>query len=161
DRLEVFAQRFAELQQRFYSDVSGQQNDIRIASNLAQLGAAFEQFVEYLSDVWPEGTEVARSFVEGDLLAIRASMLGEAKEQQASEIFLRTLAELIQYGRVRIDGIGQRTAESKPLIGKLVQPQGVCGKPIGVARLEISMPLARGEVNKLLREQGSPELKAT
>src|SRR5262249_5742447 len=51
-RREVFEQRFIELRKRFYGDVAGQQNDIRVATNLALLGAAFEQFAEYLGDVW-------------------------------------------------------------------------------------------------------------
>jgi hypothetical protein len=37
---EEFARRFEQLQGRYYSDVAGQQNDIRIASNLALLGAS-------------------------------------------------------------------------------------------------------------------------
>ena len=82
-RIEVFKRRFAELQERYYSDVAGQQNDIRIATNLALLGASFELFAEYLGDVWPEWRQDAQRFVEEDLVAIRGEMLGEAKEQHA------------------------------------------------------------------------------
>src|SRR5262249_297316 len=78
-RIEVFKKRFGELQKRFNDDVTGQQNDIRIVTNLAQLGAAFEQFAEYLGDVWEGWKEASRKFVEEGLVAIRDGMLGEAK----------------------------------------------------------------------------------
>src|SRR5262249_43505385 len=117
-RIGDFTRRFGELQKRFNDDEAGQQNDIRVATNLAQLGAAFETFAEYLGDVWVGWKEESRKFIEEDLVAIRDGMLGEAKEQQASEVFLRTLAELIGYNHVRIDGLnGHLHMENKPLIG--------------------------------------------
>lgn len=165
DRMKVFAERFAELQKRFNDDVAGQQNDIRVASNLALLGAAFEQFAEYLGDVWDGWQEAVKSFVVEDLVAIRDAMLGEAKEQQASEVFLRTLADLIRYGHVRIDGLtGHRDAEHKPLIGRLAQGRAVAGVNVPVpneGRLEVCTSLALAEVNGSLRQQGRPELKIT
>ena len=121
-RIEIFSIRFNELQKRYYSDVAGQQNDIRIATNLALLGAAFEQFAEYLGDVWEGWSEAARKFIEEDIVSIRDDMLGEAKEQQASEVFLKTLSELIQYDHVRIVGMpGPRDQEHKPVIGAQAQ----------------------------------------
>jgi hypothetical protein len=101
DRCAAFAVRFGDLQQRYYGDVAGQQNDIRVATNLALLGAAFELFAEYLGGVWEGWQEAAKKFVEEDLVTIRDAMLGEAKEQQASEVFLRTLAELVRFSHVR------------------------------------------------------------
>jgi hypothetical protein len=162
-RPAAFVERFEELQQRYYQDVAGQQNDIRIATNLALLGAAFEQFAEYLSDVWPEWQEAAKAFVENDLIVIRGDMLGEVKEQQASEVFLRTLLDLVQFGRVRVDGTSQGNVEGKPLIGQTSSFRGTA-LPRGDSvpeRLELSMQLSLAAVNSLLREQGKPELKAT
>jgi hypothetical protein len=161
----IFAQRFGELQTQYYQDVVGQQNDIRVATNLALLGAAFEQFAEYLGDVWPGWQQAVKTFLEEDLVAIRTAMLGEAREQQASEVFLRTLADLIQFGHVRIDALPRPHTEAKPLIGQAVESPSV---PVlnGLAAqraqwLELSMDLALAEVNKLLRAEGRPELKTT
>jgi hypothetical protein len=158
DRCAAFAQRFAELQQRYYGDVAGQQNDIRVATNLALLGAAFEQVAEYLGDVWEGWQGAVKRFVEEELVAIRDAMLGEAKDQQASEVFLRTLAELVRFSHVRIDGLpGQDDVQHEPLVGRAV---GVGPAP-GDARLVISTSLALAEVNAFLRKQGKTELKGT
>jgi hypothetical protein len=108
--------------------VAGQQNDIRVATNLALLGTAFELFAEYLGDVWEGWRDAARKFVEEGLVAVRDGMLGEAKEQQASEVFLRTLAELVEHNHVRIDGLpGHRDADNKPLVGRVVGARAVPG----------------------------------
>jgi hypothetical protein len=164
-RTEIFARRFRELQQQYLADVNGQQNDIRVATNLAQLGAAFEQIAEYLGDVWSNWREAAIFFIEKNLMAIRASMLGEAKEQQASEVFLRTLADLIQYGHVRIEGLtGPREAENKLLVGRVVRDHFVPGVSVAASnqdRLEICTSLAMAQVNNSLRQQGRPELSIT
>jgi hypothetical protein len=167
DRAKVFAARVTASQQRFYSDVAGQQNDSRIASNLALLGAAFEQMAEYLSDVWPEWATETQRFIEKELLDIRSDMLGEVKEQQASEVFLRTLAELIRFNHVRVSGLvaqGQE-ADHKPVIGRIA---GVRSGPVGVplpgpdqGRLEICTSLALMEVNRCLQVQGRSLLRIT
>jgi hypothetical protein len=162
----AFARRFGELQERYYNDVAGQQNDIRVATNLALLGAAFELFAEYLGDVWEGWHEATRKFVEDDLVAIRDGMLGEAKEQQASEVFLRTLAELIQFNHVRVEGLpGQRDADGKPLIGRVAGARPVPGVMLAGGanqdRLEICTNLALAQVNECLRKQGRSELKIT
>jgi hypothetical protein len=161
-----FTRRFNELQQRYYEDVAGQQNDIRVATNLALLGAAFELFAEYLGDVWDGWQEATRRFIEEDLVAIRDGMLGEAKEQQASDVFLRTLGDLIQFGRVRIENLTTVRADDKPLIGQLAGQRGIPDVVLratsqDIERVEISMPLALAEVNRHLREQGRQELKST
>jgi hypothetical protein len=161
-----FPVRFEELQQRYYGDVVGQQNDIRVATNLALLGAAFELFAEYLGDVWPGWQEAARKFIEEDLVAVRDGMLGEAKEQQASEVFLRTLGDLIRYNHVRIEELaGQREADHKPVIGRVVSTRPVPSTllPVGPNqdRLEICTSLALAQVNGCLRQQGRSELKIT
>jgi hypothetical protein len=137
-----------------------------VASNLAQLGAAFELFAEYLGDVWEGWQEAVKTFVEVDLVAIRDAMLGEAKDQQASEVFLRTLADLISCGHVRIDGlVEQRGAEYAPVIGKVpTARRGTLNAAVpvpGPGRLEIVTSVALAEVNKCLRQQSRPELKIT
>jgi hypothetical protein len=165
DRVEIFRKRFEELQKRFYGDVAGQQNDIRVATNLAQLGAAFEQFAEYLGDVWADWHEAANVFVENNLIEIRSAMLGEAKQQQASEVFLGTLAELIRLRRVGIQGSNQYSSEHTPIVGRSVVPRFVAGPVLTAGpnpdRFEISTSLALAEVNKCLRQQGRPDLKIT
>jgi hypothetical protein len=164
-RPERFTTRFGELRQRYYGDVAGQQNDIRVATNLALLGASFELFAEYLGDVWEGWREAARRFVEEDLVAIRDGMLGEAKEQQASEVFLRTLGELVRFDHVRIAGLIQRGAENRPLVGRVAGPRPAPGlvAPAGgeQGRLEICTSLALAEVNACLRQQGRQELRIT
>jgi hypothetical protein len=115
--------------------------------------------------VWDGWREAARRFVDEDLVAIRDGMLGEAKEQQASEVFLRTLRELVRYKRVVILDAGGKTYETgKPVIGRWagVKVKKAGGKPGGFEeRVEISMPLAFEAVNGSLRQQGRPELRAT
>jgi len=168
-RIAVFERRFGELQKRFNDDVSGQQNDIRIATNLAILGAAFELFAEYLGDVWDGWQEAARRYVEEDLVAIRDSMLGEAKEQQASEVFLRTLGDLIRYERVRLERPRERNLEGNiPTIGRVIEGLGRRNDNLansGVARhferFEINITLALAAVNMCLKQQGRSELQAS
>ena len=163
----VFGDRVVALQQRFYSDVAGQQNDSRIATNLALLGAAFELIAEYFSDVWPESATEAKRFIEEDLLAIRGDMLGEVKDQQASEVFLHTLGELVQFKHVRIDGMSGQGQEmtNKPFIGRVAStrrgPLGVQVPGPDQDRLEICTSLALSEVNKCLQQQGRPLLRVT
>jgi hypothetical protein len=165
-RIEIFLERFEQLQERYYGDVAGQQNDIRVATNLALLGAAFERFAEYLGEVWEGWQEASRKFVEEDLLVIRDSMLGAAKEQQASEVFLQTLADLIRFNQVRIEGLpGQLHTDNKPLIGCMAGARRVPGVTLNVGvnedRLEICTSLALAQVNGCLRQQGRTELKIT
>jgi hypothetical protein len=162
-RMKVFAERVLALQQRFYSGVVGQQNDSRITTNLAVLGAAFEQMAEYLADVWPEWETEARRFIEEDLIAIRDEMLGEVKEQQASEVFLRTLADLVQCNEVRIDGLRSQggDADRKPMIGRVAGNLPITVGQERDSALVICTSLAKREVNKCLQEQGRPMLKIT
>ena len=46
NRGPAFAARVAELQNRYYQEVSGSDNDVRIASNFAMLAAAFEEITD-------------------------------------------------------------------------------------------------------------------
>lgn len=166
DRTKVFAERVTTLQTRFYSDVAGQQNDSRVTTNLALLGAAFEQMAEYLSDVWPEWSSEMQRFIEEDLLVIRGDMLGEVKQQQDSEVFLRTLGDLIRFNHVRITGLlSQRDADHKPVVGRVAVVRQrrlqVDQADQDQARLEICTSLAMMEVNKCLQQQGRSLLRCT
>lgn len=168
-----FAERVRQLQQSYYADIAGQQNDARIASNFAMLAAAFEEFAYYMRDVWPEACEAARQFVEADLIGIRNEMLGIVREQQASEVFLATLWTLIQHGQVRIknwypDGRLADATETKPLVGRSVaaaaprdrlQPTERCER--GEAIFEIATSMAMEAVQGSLRRQGKPDLPVT
>ena len=166
-RSTKFTDRVTELQRRYYSDVKGQQNDSRIATNLALLGAAFEQMAEYFGDVWGDWAVETKRFVEEDLLAIRDEMLGEVKEQQTSEIFLRTLADLIRFNHVRIDGLRDQGQDAihKPVIGKVagVRRGQFGGTVPGVdqGRLEICTSIAWMEVNRCLQSQSRSPLKGS
>jgi hypothetical protein len=163
-KMVAFADRFTELQKRFNDDVAGQQNDIRVATNLALLGAAFEQFAEYLGDVWEGWQEASRKFIEEDLVAIRDAMLGEAKEQQASEVFLRMLGDLIRFNHVRINELPQQDAQHKPIIGRMKLIRTVPGRtltPPNHQCLEICTSLALMEVNRCLQQTGKQPLRIT
>ncbi len=64
----TFIERLDHWSQFYYEKVAGRQNDARIAGNHALLAAAFEQFADYLSDVWAEAKDAAREFAEVDLV---------------------------------------------------------------------------------------------
>jgi hypothetical protein len=162
-RTETFAERVKAWQRRFFSDVAGLQNDLRIAGNFALLAAAFDLIAEYLGDVWPAWKEEAQQFTEQDLLTLRNNMLGEVREQQASEIFVATLAEQIRLGRVKVEGLSHKESAKKPLIGK-VRGGGVARGGLSVpgqqgVMLEISTRQAFEAVQNSLRRQGRPLLK--
>jgi hypothetical protein len=117
--------------------------------------------------VWDGWQQATKKFVEEDLVAVRDGMLGEAKEQQASEVFLRTLGELISFDHVRLEGMprGSRDVENKPVVGRVVLRGLVPGDLVNglanVERFEICTSLAMAQVNPCLRQQGRPELKIT
>jgi hypothetical protein len=154
-RAAEFGDQVRELQDRYYADIQGQQNDLRIAGNFALLAAGFRLFAEYLGDVWPEWHEEAERFLEDDLVAVRNRMLGEVRGQQESDIFLSTLRHLIAWERVRIDGYTEapRSAEPRDPIGKRDH--------IFSDDILVSIPLALAAVQRCLRDQGRPELRLT
>jgi len=104
DRIPDFQRELNRLQDFYYGDIAGQQNDIRIAGNFAMLAAAFGQMAQYLADVWPAWESELNQFVNQDLIALRNEMLGCVREQQACEIFLATLCDLVESRHVAIDG---------------------------------------------------------
>ena len=103
NRGPAFAARVAELQQRYYREVTGSDNDLRIAGNFAMLAAAFEEIADYLADVWPQAQEAKRVFVEQHVPELRQVTLADVSDQKASRVFLSTLAVLVQQGAVRLN----------------------------------------------------------
>ena len=97
-----------------------------------------------------EWQEQSGRFIEVDLVAIRGELMGEAKEQQASEVFVATLAELIRYQQVCIEGHPQLHAEGKEVIGRWLP-----------RRFVISTKLAMAAVNECLRRQGRSLLRVS
>jgi hypothetical protein len=148
-----YADLVRELQSRYAKDVVGQQNDQRIAGNLAQLGASFRIFAEYLSDVWPAWEAEVQRFLEEDLVTILGTMLRGARQQQESEIFLAELSELLEYRRITLDR--WRPGEDHvPQVGK---QEG----DIKDNLVALSLRLALAEVQKSLRAQDKPLLQVT
>jgi hypothetical protein len=150
------ADRLREMQDRFVNGVSGRPNAIRVAGNLALLAVGFQAAAEYLADVWPQAGDESRRFCEEDLTALRDGMLTGVAQEQDSQVFLKTLAELIQWGRVKIDGHHPGISQDQrgPTVGKLAQH----GPNPGVY---LSLQLALGEVQTSLQEQGRPRLSVT
>ena len=107
-----FAGEVEDLRRRLLAGVEGRQNDARVASNLALLGASFRAACEYLEDVWPEAQNQAAVFAETDLSALREEMLAGTREQQASEVFLHVLAGLIEH--ISSDTQSQAEIATKP-----------------------------------------------
>jgi hypothetical protein len=74
-------------------------------------------------------------------------------------VFWRVLGELVEYKRVQLDeSYGDK---GKPVIGKPLHVHCRTGAAGNTDLYQISTQLALAEVNKLLREQGRPELKVT
>jgi hypothetical protein len=158
DRQGAFVARFQELKQDFYRDIAGRQNDARIASNVAMLAAAFEEFARFLEDAWLQADQEAEAFLQ-DLRHIRDAMLLEAHDQQASQVFLATLWDLIQTGAVNVQhwtpsGLDAKIVASRPCVGRAPG----AGEP---QFLEITTSAALAQVNESLRKQGKPEVKIT
>jgi hypothetical protein len=156
-RPQAFADRVQQLQSYYYAPIAGRPNDIRIAGNLALLGAAFEEFAGYLGAAWPAGAERARDFVEAELVVIRDATLSEVRDQQASEVFLAALGALICNGQVQVVGYypGYQIAkglEHKPVIGREVTK---------AASFEIATKMAIAAVQDFLARQRRPALAVT
>ena len=158
NRSARFAKMVRALHRYYYTDIAGEQNDSRIASNFALLGAGFVEMARYLSNVWPGWKSAVRQFLTKDLIAIRDEMVGATKEQQASEVFWTVLGNLVNFGVVELDG-GNRQASKGTVIGRLADN---CSNGVIAGNVDlvfISTDLALGAVNRSLKEQGRPELK--
>ena len=105
NRGPAFAARVRELQARYYREITGSDNDVRIAGNFAMLAAAFEEIADYLRDVWQGADEAKRVFAERYIPELRQATVADVSDQKASRLFLSTLAVLVQQGAVRINGV--------------------------------------------------------
>ena len=106
-------------------------------------------------------------------MSIRNEMLGTVREQQASEVFLRTLWTLLEHGHARIanwhvPSINAIAIQEKPLIGRTVSGERRGGRltPMpprqpGSEIFDIATSMAMEEVQTSLRRQGKPELRIT
>ena len=151
DRLRGFAGRVRAHRGRFYGDIAGQQNDARIANNFALLAAAFEDFSLFLGDAWPDREAETRAFIDGDLPEVRDRMLGMAREQQTSEVFLGTLRTLLEFGLVKFHNEAPAEAHGE-VIGRADAAR---------THYEVSMKLALAAVQGELRREGRDELRVT
>jgi hypothetical protein len=182
NRGAAFATRVAELQQRYYREVTGSDNDLRIAGNFAMLAAAFEEIADYLRDAWQGADEAKRVFLEQHVPELRQATLADVSDQKASRLFLSTLAVLVQQGAVRINGHvpGMQPQPNATLIGRAVQaeehhrqdtqgpaPAEAAAAPAVGRRgavshrqedtaLEIWTSATLGVVQQALRQQGKP-----
>jgi hypothetical protein len=158
-----FAAKVAGHRDWYVQDISGQPNDIRIAGNTAQLAAAAELFAAYLSDVWPEALEQFRQFASVDLIAVRDVITAGSQNEQESRILLSTLDDLIETGKVRVEGFHRGPNprnEHAPLIGRYSGALGWPRAPM-FAAYELNLGACLAEVNTFLRQQGRPEIRAT
>src|SRR5262249_40258632 len=150
--------RVRALRQFYARGIAGMQNDSRIAGNFALLAASFYEAARYLADAWPGWKAEALDFIRGELVAVRDEMLGEAREQQESEVFLATLRDLVAHGRVRVEGDRSVDPSSQArVIGK------VFGAQLPTRRLvwQVSVAMAAEAVQESLRLQGRPALQVT
>ena len=68
------------IQQFYYRGIAGELNDIRIANNLALLGASFREIARYLANVWPQWRVEVR--LKQDLVAVRDEMVGAVEARR-------------------------------------------------------------------------------
>ena len=108
NRGPAFAARVRELQARYYREITGSDNDVRIAGNFAMLAAAFEEIADYLRDVWQGADEAKRVFAERYIPELRQATVADVSDQKASRLFLSTLAGLLQQGAVRINELARQ-----------------------------------------------------
>jgi hypothetical protein len=158
-RTEAFATKVKALRNFYYHGIAGKLNDIRIAGNLAMLGAAFFEFANYLADVWPEWKAGATRFLTEDLVAMRDEMVAAVDEQQPSEVFWSVLGTLVEHDIVSLDPAASQD-NHVAIIGKQHHPapRGAVAGHVDHIYC-VSTALALAEVNSSLRKQGRPELK--
>lgn len=159
-RNERFARRVQRFQGIYARGIEGQQNDSRIASNLALLAAGFYEMASYLADVWPDWREAVKVYCLQDLMEVRNELVVGAKEQQASEVFCSVLGTLIEHRLVSLDPGSQ--SNQGTVVGKPWHPSHRGTAVAGHTDLcYISTELALGAVNESLRKQGRPVLSVT
>lgn len=150
--------RVRELLDRYHAGVEDRHNGLRLAGNLAQLAAGFQAVAAYLADVWDKAATEVQRFLEEDLRRLRDALVAQVREQQAGEIFLHQLTELLDCHEVRVEGNWasgtSRRGELAPVIGRLVR-EADC--PV----LRLSIGQALGAVQSSLRRQNRPLLGMT
>jgi hypothetical protein len=154
-RIDRFQERVEECTEAYYKGIEGRANDARIAGNFGALAAAGWEFAAYLGHlgVWPEWEVEFAAYQNGDLFAIRDTMLHLIGCEQPSAIFLAELRNLVAIHAVRLRGWPPKAMdrdERTPLIGRIAD-----------GRVEIIPEVALAEVQKSLRAQGRPELAVT
>jgi hypothetical protein len=173
-RTQQFAARVEQYGAAYYKRIAGQQNDARIASNFARLAAAFAEFARYLADAWPTCHLEAQRFSGTILVQALDEMSEIVKCQQASAIFLETLGNLLEHGKVRAvkwygDCESPEELKNRPRVGKFEAakplPYAGYGKPKPAYQngdiFAINLPLALEAVQESLRRRARPELRVT
>src|SRR5262249_50693709 len=131
-----------------------------------QLAAAFVNVAEYFADVWPEAPAEAERFVGKGLRRIRNAMLEAVQEQQESEIFLATLADLIGNGRIKVrDWLIHESDGPAREVGHYQYPGRDTPLFNSATRLDgffiLNTSLCLEAVNECLRGQDRPPLAIT
>jgi hypothetical protein len=172
-RTQQFAARVEQHGAVYYQRIAGQQNDARIAANFARLGAAFAEFAGYFADAWPTWQLEVQRFAGKILVRALDEMTDIVKCQQASAIFLETLGNLLEHGKVRVvDWNGDCDPEytkNRPLVGKFepLKPQSYTASSTSTPAFQkgdifvINLPLALEAVQDSLRRRARPELRVT
>jgi hypothetical protein len=172
-RTQQFAARVEHHGAVYYQRIAGQQNDARIGCNFARLAAAFEEFARYLADAWPIWQLEAQRFSGTILVRALDDMTEIVKCQQASAIFLETLGNLLEHGKVRavkwFGGCDPEDLKNRPLVGKfdpaMPAPYAGYGKSKPAFQkgdiFAINLPLALEAVQESLRRRARPELRVT
>jgi hypothetical protein len=157
-RIQRFGDEVRCRQDFFNALIQGQPNGLRIAGNFALLAAAFAEMAAYMQDVWPAWQQATREFIEQDLAELCVSMVGDVREQQASQIFVATLADLIEQRRVQVNGYQPHDSlrDFAPVIGSFHFAQRPRDRAVGAPPLgffQLSTKLSLEAVNESLRRQ--------
>lgn len=167
----TFQKRVDHWRRVYLERIQGRANDARLAANHACLAAAFELFAEFMVDVWgeAEAREAARTFAEEYVMHLVRDAAGEVETNTTARIFLNTLSDLLSFGRVRIEGIGNDASEAREgdrIIGRLLNKPGYrSGPSLDELRDEtpviIATRLAIGVVNENLDRQARPRIQVS
>ncbi len=172
DRGAEFKTRVDHWQRRYLERIRGRTNDSRIATNHACVATAFELFASFMGDVWGEAEAAAAvaSFAEDHLEAMVIAAAGDVEADTPARIFVRILGDQIDFGRVRIGGLGPRivdddSREKEKVVGQLTRMPG--RTPMCLAELDhdavikLCISFAQAAVQGQLRQEGRPELQIT
>jgi hypothetical protein len=162
-RGEAFRERVDELKDTYATALHGRPNDLRIASNFALLGAAFQESSGNLADDWADGAAETREFVELELPEMALTTAGIAEDQQAATVFLDVLSALVDNGRVKLEGHSGRARMSNALVIGRVERRGCDRGPAGAGwPVYLICTIASIEaVQTHLRQAGRPPLTVT